>query len=82
MAAIASANEASGGVVVRGLADVDEVVGDALAQGAIGLCAAYVQSPVDESGVHAHDLNGGCFREPFGPFAFTRASGPSKDKNR
>src|SRR3984957_19203461 len=52
-------NKLPGGIALRWLADVDEVVGDALTQRARRLRGAYIEAPINESRVHADDLHRG-----------------------
>ena len=56
--------EAPGGVALGRLADVDEVMRDALPQLARGLCGPDVEAAVDLRGVDADDLDGRPLGEP------------------
>src|SRR5438270_11473770 len=75
-------NEASGGVVFRRVADVDEMVGNTVSQVPAGFGAAYIQPPVDERGVHADDLDGRGLSQALSPLALARPRGTRQDKDR
>src|ERR1700723_2139752 len=70
------------GIALRGLTDVDEVVRDALTQLAWRLRGAYVEAPINESRVHADDLDSGLVCKTNGPIALPDTGRPRQNKNR
>jgi hypothetical protein len=58
------------------------MMGDAFAQRSRRLCGAYIQATVNESRVHADDLDGGFAGKTNGPITLAHPCRPCQNKNR